>query len=360
MLTRVSRARVLALLVLLAIWLAPVSVALANAMPILFLWLDFVYETAERPELEGVQLLSCNTAECSQPTLLLQYGTCDSKGCLDLSPVIEAWQPMECLGARCVAAFNPYDFAALPPFKVIGDFSDRVRESALLGDPLPSWGDAGWQIAVQDTTLVISDSDPRLYKPDKVNFGGFFQTFALTIIVEMLAVAAAFGGWLKLRRRSLLNGLGYVLLINLVSYPVSWIFWPSLGRFQPAGIRATGIFVAIGAIVFAALLVIVSLTEGKPRRIWLVLTLVLLPLWAIATLSCLLITGLGAPAIAVAGLPSGLIIAFTELFAVSFEAFLLYLLARKTLALSVRQAVLISLLTNVSSFLASLALSSWL
>ncbi len=360
MLPRLPRARVLALLLLLAILLAPVSVALANGLPILTLWLDFVYETAERPELEGVQLLSCGTAKCSQPTLLLQYGTCDSRGCLDLSPVIEARQPLECLEGRCVAAFNTYDYEALPPFKVIGDFSDRVRESALLWDALPYVGRAAWQIAVKDTTLVVSDSDPRQYDPDDVYFGSFFQTFALTIIVELLAAAIAFSGWLKLRWRSLLNGLGYVLLINLVSYPVSWIFWPSLGRFQHVGIRVTGIFVLICAIVFAALLVIVSLTEGKPRRIWLVLTLVLLPLSAIGTLSCLLVTGLGGPTLAVAGLPSSLTVTFTEVFAVSFEAFLFYLLARKTLALSVRQAVLISLLTNISSFLASLALSNWL
>jgi hypothetical protein len=57
-------------------------------------------------------------------------------------------------------------------------------------------------------------------------------------------------------------------------------------------------------------------------------------------------------------MPVGLTIALAEVFAVSFEALILYLLARKTLALSARQAALICFVASMSSFLAGLALAS--
>lgn len=63
--------------------------------------------------------------------------------------------------------------------------------------------------------------------------------------------------------------------------------------------------------------------------------------------------------IAVPGLPSSLTIAVAEAFAVSFEALLLYLLAHKTLALSAKQAVVVSLLMNLTSVLIGLILRNW-
>lgn len=167
--------------------------------------------------------------------------------------------------------------------------------------------------------------------------------------------------------------MGYVLLANLISYPVTWIFWPSLGRFQPIAVRELGAFVAFGAILFTALLAMLSRKEGKARRSWWILTLVLVPLSVLATLSCSFLVAVGYPFLsflsplsgqqpefAVRGLPSGLTIAFSEAFAISFEALLLYLLARKTLALSAGQAALVSFVANIFSFLAGLALSNWL
>jgi len=108
-----------------------------------------------------------------------------------------------------------------------------------------------------------------------------------------------------------------------------------------------------------------SRKEGKARRNWWIVILILLPLSVIVTLLGLLLTGLGmaysvGDYIAVQGLPSSLTIAFSEAFAISFEALLLYLLARKTLALSSRQAAFVSFTVNICSFLAGLVLSSWL
>ncbi len=153
-----------------------------------------------------MQLIECNTPQRNQPTLLHQHGTCDSEGCLDLTPALKATQPLECLAGRCVVIFVNYGIRASPPFKIIGDFSDSVRESDLFWDTLPEWGTVAWQITFQYASLVVSDADPSLFDPDDRYFGSVLQSLALTVIVELLVAAAAISIWLKLRGRSLLTG----------------------------------------------------------------------------------------------------------------------------------------------------------
>jgi len=144
------------------------------------------------------------------------------------------------------------------------------------------------------------------------------------------------------------------LLANLISYPVTWFLVPSLGRFRPMQVRQLGIVIAF-----------MSRKEERARRVFLVITLALQALSVIVLGLCFILTSMarayGSGAYyAVAGLPPGLVILFAELFAVGFEALLLWLLARKTLALSFPKAALISLLMNAASYVAGLALDSCL
>lgn len=352
-----------ALLLLAVVSIFPVGAALANSLPSLTLWLEFEYDTAEHPKLESVQILQCEAAGCSRPILLQGYGKCDSEGCVDGEPVLRAAQPLECRGDRCVAVLT-FANEAVPPFKVMGQFSDRVRESALYSDELPMVGTVAWIITVRDTTLSITVTEPDPIDPLGIFSSDFFQHFALTLIVELLVAAAALRGWLKLQGRDLLGGLGYVLFANLISYPVTWIFWPSLQRFQPMATRYVGYFVAIGTIVVISALFILSRQEGRTRRRLVIFTLFLLPLPVLATLMCLFLATFGSSysgvLIAVPGMPVGLTITLAEVFAVTLEALILYLLARKTLELTFRQVAVISLLTNMSSFLIGLLITRWL
>ena len=131
--SRFRMRRVLVLPLLVVMFTFPVGAALANSAPSLTLWLEFEYETPEQPELEGVQIVQCESPQCSRPTLLQGYGRCDSAACADREPALRASQPLECRGNRCVAVLT-YANAAPSPFKVVGQFSDRVRESALFSD----------------------------------------------------------------------------------------------------------------------------------------------------------------------------------------------------------------------------------
>jgi len=225
------------------------------------------------------------------------------------------------------------------------------------------YGTVAWRIAIQDTTLIVTGAQADPIEPLGIFSASFFQHFALTLIVELLVAAAALRGWLKTKERDLVSGLGYVLLANLISYPTTWIFWPALQRFQPMATRYVGCFVAFGTIVITGALFILSRQEGRSRRGLVIFTLLLLPLPVLATLMCLFLatfgSGYSGVLIGVSGMPAGLTITLAEAFAVSSEALILYLLARKTLKLTFRQAAVISLLANMSSFLMGLLVIGW-
>ena len=201
-------AKTFAVLVILGMLLMPVPVALANSAPPLELWLDFEYQTSEQPDLEGVQVIRCDTPECNQPTLLQQYGRCDSGDCLDSSPSLQTVQDLQCVEGRCVAVFHNTVDGAIPPFKVVGQFSDRIRTSDLFSDEVPMYHDTVvWRIAVQDTTLSVTVSDRTLQDPYDPYSGSFFQYFALTIGTELLVAALSLRVWRKLKGPNLLIGL---------------------------------------------------------------------------------------------------------------------------------------------------------
>ncbi len=361
MATVLDRAKTVLIVLILCMLFIPAPVAVANSMPTTTLWLAFDDQTGEQIDLEGVQLIGCDTPACDQPTLLEQYGSCDSAECLDTTPSPLVAQHLDCLGDRCVVVFQYSDTSI---FRVVAQFSDRVRESDLVLEELPYMETVEWRIAVQDTALSVSVSDRSAQGPSDPYFHSFFLYFGLTVVIELLTAALALRVWLKIGGKSLLKGLGYVLLANLISYPVAWIFWPSLGSFQPAERRLTGWFV-LAAGVLTALPVGLSWKGERARRIGLRLTVILLPLAGLATLVVWVLSSMGVAysggaKIAVTGLPSGLTIALAEVFAVVFEAVFLYLLARKTLSLSAVRAVVISLVMNASSFVVGLLLSAWL
>ncbi len=335
---------------------------LANSLPQSTLWLEFDDQTAEQPQLEGVQLIGCNDSGCTSPTLIDQHGRCNVAGCLDdTSPSVTAAQNLRCLADRCVLVYHYLQLDPGEPsfFRVVAQFTDRVRESNVFPYRLDYGGHYGWRIAVQDTVLSVSSYDPGL--PETYPLAnGFFQSFLLTAAVELLVAALALRGWLEMAGRGLLRGLGYVLLANLVSYLVTWTFWPSLRQFEPIQSRITGFFTLLLAGMFTALIANLSGKEGESRRSRMIITLILLPVTGVAIFLCWLAADFasvyGAKPIAVPGFPAGLTVALAEIFAVAFEALLLYLLARRTLGLALKQAGVISLAMNATSFVLSLVI----
>jgi len=259
---------------------------------------------------------------------------------------------------KCLLSLH-LDSQDIPPVKVVGQISDGVRESNAFSGKVPRYGTTAWQVLVQDPAPSVSE-DERFQSPF-ATYNSFVEFFAFTVAIELLVATLVCCGWLKIGRVDLFKGMAYVLLANLVSYPVTWFFWPSLGQFQPVAFRRAGYFIAAVAAICTAFLVDVSLTEGKKRRRKVIITLVLLAIAIVISLVWLYLASYGNSRIAVQGLPVSLTILLAEVFAITFETTLVYLLARKTLTLSLRHTALISLVMNVSSFLlGKLVLSGWL
>jgi hypothetical protein len=243
--------------------------------------------------------------------------------------------------------------------KVVAQFSDRVRESNAFPGEVPQYGTTAWQIVVQDGVLSVSE-DERFQSPF-ATYSNFIEFFAFTVVTELLVATLALRGWRKTGGVDLFKGLASVLLGNLLSYPVTWFFWPSLGQFQPDTSRKAGFFIAALAAICTALLVDVSLAEGRKRRRKVIINLLLLAIAIVISLVWLILVSYGNSRIAVHGLPVNLTILLAEVFAIAFEAALVYHLARKTLSLSLKQAALISLAMNLTSFLlGKWMLSGWL
>ena len=352
MTSSVRKNRVLAALLLAVMLMMPAGVGWANSLPTLTLRLEFEYDTAEQPKLEGVQILDCKMPECSHPILLTRYGTCDSEGCVNGTPKLS----LQCQDDKCIAVFTYTSLPPDPPFKVVGQFSDRVRESAPISDNLPMPGSVVWKIVVHDSALTVTVTNQDSNDSIDLLPNSFLPYFVLTLSVELLIAAAVLRGWLKLQGRNFVSGLGYVLFANLISYPATWAFSSSL-RLQalhPMVTRVVGHAAVFLVVILAGLIFILSRLEGKARRVWFIVTLGMLALAVWATCICLFVTGYGiGDPMPVIRTPNGLWIGL-EVFAVSFEASMLYLLVRKTLELAFRQTIIISIFANIPSFLLGL------
>jgi hypothetical protein len=341
-----------------AIFLLPVNIAYANSIPYSYVWFTFDYKTAQTPQLLGVQLIACTTTNCEQPVLLQQYGTCDGAGCVTLPPQITG---------------GPYNFgceanvcrsAAYPPhgaidFRLVVQFSDRVRTSEVVGKLPSEWGEVStWLVIVRDTDLSIEHGTlPGISYFNRLYPEQPFLLFGLSILVEILVAGVCFQLWARTDIRHLMGRLLIILLVNLLSLPVVWFFFPSLGGYQRAGDHDMGLFFLAAAFIYAALLAGIYRSGKKTRRWVIILTLISLPFTCLYSL-------LGESyssgtynflPVNVQGLPSNVIIFASEIFAVVFEAILVTLLNKRSLP--VRLIWITIILMNAASFVAGLLLN---
>lgn len=340
--------------------LLPVDIAYANsAPPPSVVWLTFDYKTAQPPQLLGIQLIACMTADCELSVLLQQYGTCDGVGCAKL-PLIQSDRPSEfvCAANICRSAVSPTHGGT--DFKLVVQFSDRVRSSDVISKLPSSYAEAkAWHVIVRETDLVIvlDTATPARHNPLKL-FSNNFWWIGLSIAVELLVASLCFQIWARTDIRRLMGRLLIIFLVNLVSLPVVWLFFPSLGKFQSGGSRGLGIFVLVAAIIFAVLLAGIYRSENKTRRRMIILTIISLPGILFCYLALSFVTGFGSSSITIQGLPFDLAIIAAEVFAVVFEAILVTILSKRSIPL--RLIWVTSLLMNSASFISGQVLTGTL
>jgi hypothetical protein len=313
------------------------------------MWLTFEYQTSQPVEIEGIQIIQCATQSCDNPILLQQYGVCDSGGCFSSDHRPEGlgdWYDIfECNNDKCYIASDLYCGSY---FKLVVQFSDGVRTSKADGQlPEDYWGErreVGWRITVTDTALLVAADED--YKPQTLPFGLLMIGFAVTQIAELLVAAICLKFWL--RSTNLLNDLVMIFWCNLVTFPLVWLFFPSLAQFRSTGDRGLGLAALIVATALGGLLVFIHRANNSSQR-WRRIGI------AVFTVFILSICASGGIALASyrdfsrspVGLPPFLILPLSELSAVIIEAALLTTMSKGRISL--KQAGSLSMIINTVS-----------
>jgi hypothetical protein len=344
------------------LFLLPMSIAYANSgPPPSVAWFTFDYKIDQTPKLLGVQLIACTTANCEQSDLLQQFGTCDGEGCIKSQPKLNAWpDSFGCAENICVSS----GYYGEIPFKLVAQFSDQVRSTGVIGQLPAKYGEtSSWHVFVHETNLTVESGFlPAVANPDRLYPKLPIILFGLSILVEIVVAGLCFFigirskvGSLEVRGGNLENKLLIVLLVNLVSLPVVWFFFPSMGRFQLAGNQNRGVMVFFLALVFTALLAGIYHSEGKTRG-WLialmVISLALIGFCSPIILSFTNAYGFGDYVVNVQGLSPTAIIIASEIFAVAYEGFMMMVMSKKSIP--VKLIWITSLLMNAASFIAGL------
>lgn len=243
-------------------------------------------------------------------------------------------------------------FSAVDYLRLIVQYPDQARQSNIF----PSVEEANYQ---HETAFRVSVTNGSLQvEPDPQAPAGRrapITAFGVTLAVE-LAVTALVLLRLGVARREVGILLLMITLINLLSFPVVWIFFPALGFFQEESARVFGTYMLVMALGYGGVVGGIRWVDNVCRR-W------VLGIGALVSIPLMLFLGLivvvnftsysPTPPLA-DGLPYGVTLTLSELFAFGFEALLLYLASRRTLHIG--QAALLSLLMNGASFLAGLLL----
>jgi hypothetical protein len=321
------------------------------------IWLLFQDESGTSLPPQGLQLVGCSTEACTEKTLLLSYGKCNLPGCLPGKPTMTGeWDKLACDGSVCRAV--SYDFPTRI-FQLISQANGQVYTSppAQLAGAERTFDNFAYQAVVSPQGLSLTskpDFDEPKYPLHKINF---LLALLITLVSELLV--AGLYGWFVLRWREPELDLLLVLvgLADLITLPMVWFFFPSFAKFMPVESRSLGIFLALIAIIYTSVLYYAFVRADGRRRRNMVTISTLIVLLATPVCSGVIIFVQGYTnlyKLTSTGLPGSWLLLMSEIFAWLYETFFLYFLSRKTLPL--KHALILSLLMNLTSFLAGLVI----
>lgn len=329
---------------------APLALANAPAPPS-YAWFHF---QAPRPfAIKGAQLAECSTLTCDRPMLLIQAGTCDDPGCLQSPPLLGASYRFDCANNTCLLVEPRLSDRAMEPYvKLIAQFSDRLRTTKAfrldIKNPLAGYAARNLRVTVRSVDLAIAP-DAAVMKPTRWEL--FWTALSLTEGAE-LSIAALFLGIVKVERKEFVKTLITIAFINLLTFPVVWFFFPALQPFQYTTTRVFAVVSLAMAIVFSSVLATRSTVTLKTLRNLLLGWLLSLPVVLAIGFLAALVIGYGEWLPSAFGIPSIITLPASELFAVTWEAWLIYCVSKVGLPLF--KIGLLSLLMNAASLILGL------
>ncbi|TYQ29854.1 hypothetical protein [Pseudanabaena sp. UWO310] len=342
----------------------------ANAPPLPQMNWFTLTQTSGHKTLQGLQIVECSDAKCDRPVLVVQYGECRDTGCLtNVAQASSRGERLDCFDDRCLLVDDilnsfpinepPSKEPPKPLFRMIGQFSDRVRMSPPIpkntsvrykNENLSFPSNGSWQVEVTDDAMRIVQNADK----DSYSFGSyspfqeykdriFWRGWLLTILSELL-IAAIYMWWRKTSFPLLWKILLAIVMVNLFSYPVVWSFFPSLEPFQSAMTRYFGISSLAIALLFG-LTMQVDPPASSSKLVFSALTIFIGGniLGGFISILC----GYGRWDLFAQGIPYRFAMPASEVFAIVYEAWVISSLSQRQLSFA--QASLISLLTNLTS-----------
>ncbi len=327
------------------------QIASANAAPPMpRTWFTFVDGAGQAVNPSAVQILECGAGEskCSaSAAVLAHFGNCSATACA--SGTSKAHVDFGCSKNICLLM----SFDGMPVrFKLVAQQGNQAYESGVVAMAQQQGYGAQehFKVAVAAAGQLTLTPDSRIPALDtNSNFG---PAFLLTLISELAVIALLLVGF----KQTLWPLLGLAGLMQVLSFPVVWTFFPSFLPWHLPSERLVGAVLLISALGLGGLLVWLRLASTRNSR---VISIVLLALAVPISLACLfgtfLVAGYGNNEFPnTAGVSYPIVLVGAELFAVGFEAVLLYFFSRRTL--SIQRSALVSLAANAVSFVLGLLL----
>lgn len=338
-------------------------------------WLRF---SPDRPVLQGVQILQCESAGCQKPLLVMHYKTCNQTGCVPGTPLVEhsddtssPWRPhFGCVNNTCfwsTGQSGGLDLGKSLKFnpnllKIVAQFPDRVKSTNIF--KLPPDGSFGWKtdttIRVTPTDLLVSqtgdeDETPTSSNTAKVNSidPTIFAILLLTLSVgSEVAIAYFYLRRQQIPQPDLRRFLLSVLLVHLFSIPIVWISFPALAAFTSLGTRSMGMVWIVMSLLYGAIVTAYYSLGKKPKKTstWLSGTLWLWSLDLVVFVVGFALSnyGVSLPLLTGLFLPEAWALPIAELFIWLYEAWIIYVVNQHLI--NYRNVMLLSLVTNVTSF----------
>jgi hypothetical protein len=344
---KTSRLKIILLLILLFSLIIPTSIAIANSLPPPYrVWFRFVSENEQPVNIKGLQVIGCEDEKCSSPQLLILFGQCTASECLKTQPNLEQDWTLDCAADRCLLqAKYPTENGLSKFFKLVVNSKSGIAVTTTVKTPEVNYGDSPFKIILDNSPAVIQiDTE---FRTPRMEFQGFFTTYIFTILVELITAAILLSILKKGAELPLKPLVWTVVWANILCYPVAWLSIPSFSRFQANSSRSIGMIFFFVVVVLTLVSFWFARNRDKPKKGIIIASIFIVPICAVIVLVGVFMSTYGNYDIGLSGLGPVTVIILAELFAVSFEGFLLYQLPEKKISLL--QAALVSLVMNAVS-----------
>jgi len=339
--------RIIVILLICLSLVIPTAIALANsAPPPTTIYLRFYTAEKIAPNIKGVQFVGCYERSCTRMVNLIEYGQVLSPGFLATPPVeSENWH-FDCTQSRCLFRAISQELKPYKYLRVITLHDEIVQSSKVLSAPDCNYCTVSWKVNLGEEVPSITDDEEFESGP---NFINFIITYALTIFIEILIAFLLLRFLHNSVNLTVRKVLPSILLVNVLSYPVSWLAIPSFGQFVSPSTHTTGLMVT-GIVAFYTVISILVQKNREREKKWISVVLAIsVPVCLIAYLIASVLISYGDRTVVANGLPWSLVVLLAEIFAVVFESSVLFVFFKRVI--SYKKVLLFALIANAASFL---------